>query len=77
MYAMFGNSSLQSLDLSSFNTSNVTNLDQMFVGTTNLQHITFGSNFVHNGSATTSKMFLNSGAPERPTDDSWQDVSFD
>ena len=77
MSTMFASLTLQSLDISSFNTSSVINFDQMFVGTTNLQSITFGPNFIHNGNATTSKMFLNCLAPERPTDDSWTDVSFD
>ena len=49
----------------------------MFGDTRNLQHIIFGPKFVHKPEASTDGMFLNSSAPERPTDESWADVSFD
>ena len=68
---------IQELDLSDFNTSNVINMNNMFANTTNLQSITFGPNFVHKPEATTTGMFTGCPAPERPTDDSWTDVSFD
>ncbi len=68
---------IQKLDLSSFNTENVTNMQAMFGGTTNLQSITFGPNFVHKSDAITSQMFGDCPAPERPTGDTWNDVSFD
>ncbi len=46
MIFMFNNcSSLISLDLSSFNTSNVTNMEAMFQNDVNLENITFGDNF--------------------------------
>ncbi len=78
MSQMFaGCTGLTSLDLRSFDTSNVTNMNQMFVATTGLQSITFGPKFVHKPEATTSGMFLNCGALERPFGDSWNDVSFD
>ncbi len=64
------------LDLSSFDTSHVTNMNQMFAGTTSLQSITFGNKFVHNPEATTRSMFGGCTAPERPTGDTWTDVSF-
>ena len=77
MYGMFaGCSSLSSLDLSSFDTSNVTDMSGMFQGTTGLQSITFGSKFVHKSEATTIGMFSGCPAPERPTGDTWNDVSF-
>jgi len=43
---MFRNASgLTSLDLSNFDTSNVTNMSHMFVGTSNLRELTLGENF--------------------------------
>ena len=72
----YGCSSLETLDLSSFDTRNVTNFNYMFNETTNLNSINFGPNFIHKNDATTTGMFRGCGAPERPTDDSWSDVSF-
>ncbi len=78
MQGMFlGASNIQELDLSSFDTSNVTAMDGMFSGTTSLQSITFGSKFVHKPEATTSGMFTNCPSLNRPTGDTWNDVSFD
>ena len=67
---------LTTLDLSSFNTSYVTNMNQMFAGTTALQSITFGPKFVHNTEATTSSMFGGCPSQDRPSDESWQNVSY-
>ncbi len=72
-YACFG---LESLDLSSFDTNNVSNMDNMFSGTIKLQSITFGPKFVHKPEATTTNMFAGCPSQNRPTDDSWQGVSF-
>ncbi len=78
MQFMFSNlSNIQELDLSSFDTSHVTNMNGMFNETTSLQSITFGPKFVHKSEATTTNMFKNCAAPERPTGDTWTDVSFD
>ncbi len=78
MSTMFaGCTQLESLDLSSFDTTNATDMHGMFGGTINLQTITFGPKFIHNVNAITSGMFGGCPAPERPTDQSWQDVSFD
>ena len=68
---------IEELDLSSFDTSNVTNMNGMFLGTSGLQSITFGSKFVHKSEATTTGMFSGCTVPERPTGDTWIDVSFD
>ena len=77
MFAMFYHcSNLRMLDVSNFNTTNVSNMNMMFSGTSSLQSITFGPNFVHKQGATTTSMFIGCGAPERPTDDSWSEVSF-
>ena len=77
MGGMFvGCSSLTTLDLSNFDTNNVTGFNQMFQGTSVLQSITFGPKFIHKPEATTSGMFNGCPAPERPSDSSWQDVSF-
>ncbi len=76
-YMFNGLTEISKLDLSSFDTSNVTNFDSMLSGTTNLQTITFGPNFILKPEATTNSMFTGCNAPERPTDDSWTDVSFD
>ena len=73
----YGLNKLKNLDISSFDTRNVTDMYQMFAGTSSLQSITFGTNFVHNGEALTSRMFNGCTAPERPIDDSWTDISFD
>ena len=77
MYQMFSNIQLRELDLSNFDTRNVTNFNYMFSGTSNLETITFGPNFIHKTEATTGSMFSGCPAPERPTDESWADVSFD
>ena len=78
MAQMFQNcNNLQKLDLSNFDTKNVNSFNSMFRGTTNLQHIIFGSNFVHKSEATTSSMFYNCQSQDRPTDKSWEGVSFD
>ena len=78
MHQMFNFcSNLTELDLSSFDTSNVANMESMFNGATSLQSITFGSKFVHNPEATTSRMFYNCPLQDRPTGDTWTDVSFD
>ena len=71
-----GASNIQELDLSSFDTNQVTNMNNMFSNTTNLQSITFGRNFVHKPDATVSGMFTNCPSQDRPTGESWQDVSF-
>ncbi len=68
---------LINLDLSSFDTSEVNNMNRMFSSTSKLNHITFGPNFVHKPEATTSGMFSSCPAPDRPTGESWTDVSFD
>ncbi len=78
MTRMFaGAYNLQNLDLSSFDTSNVTAMDGMFSSTAKLQSIIFGIKFIHKPEATTSGMFSGCTAPERPTGDTWNDVSFD
>ena len=71
-----GCTSLSSLDLSNFDTANVTNFNDMFGGTSSLQSITFGPKFVHKPEATTTGMFSDCPSEDRPTDESWQDVSF-
>ena len=71
-----GCSSLSKLDLSSWNTNNVTDMTAMFNGTTSLEHITFGNNFVHKSGANTSDMFSGCLSTDRPSGSSWQDVSF-
>ncbi len=76
MSTMFANLKVVSLNLNSFDTSQVTNMNNMFANTTNLQSITFGPKFIHKSDATTSGMFQNCSAPERPSDDSWSEVSF-
>ena len=77
MSGMFsGCTSLSSLDLSNFDTANVTNFNDMFGGTSSLQSITFGPKFVHKPEATTTGMFSGCPSEDRPTDESWQDVSF-
>ena len=77
MSGMFaGLSRIQSLDLSDFDTTNVTNMSIMFAGATGLQSITFGPKFVHKPEAITSGMFSGCPSQDRPTDESWQDVSF-
>ncbi len=78
MTAMFGGIyNLEELDLSDFDTSNVTAMDMMFSSNTELQSITFGTKFVHKQGATTSGMFNNCPSQDRPTGDTWNDVSFD
>ena len=78
MNAMFANcNNLISLDLSSFNTQNVTNFIGMFNNTPNLHDIKFGQNFVHSSGALTDGMFTNCASPNRPSNSSWQGVSFD
>ncbi len=72
----FGLSKVSTLDLSDFDTSKVENMTQMFGNTTSLQSIIFGSKFVHNVEATTTGMFSGCPSEDRPTDESWQDVSF-
>ena len=57
-------------------TSKVTNMEGMFTCTYKLQSITFGPNFVHKPDATVSGMFINCPSQDRPTGESWQDVSF-
>lgn len=60
-----GNSELTELDLSSFNTSNVTHFNSMFANCTNLVTINFGDNFDMSKSVTTNavnaiyNMFVN------------------
>lgn len=77
MYGMFqGLINLTTLDLSSFDTTNVTNMNNMFANTTNLQSITFGPKFVHKPDATTSGMFSGCPSLDRPSGDTWTDVSF-
>lgn len=75
-----GCSGLTSLDLSSFNTSNVTKYGKqyandygMFQGCTNLTTITYGENFIYKDEATTTNMFLNCPA-NKPTHSSWEGV---
>ena len=70
-------SNLQGLDLSNFDTKNVNSFNSMFSGTKNIQSITFGPKFVHKTEATTKYMFLNCPSQDRPTGDTWNDVSFD
>ena len=78
MYRMFAAASnLQELDLSNFDTNQVTNMNNMFAGTASLQSITFGSKFVHKPEATTTGMFTDCASQDRPTGDTWSDVSFD
>ncbi len=67
---------LSELDLSEFDTRNVTNFNNMFALNSNLQSITFGTNFVHKPEATIVGMFGSCPSQDRPSDSSWQDVSF-
>ena len=77
MSGLFKNTKLTSLDLSDFDTNNVTNFENMFQNSSSLQSITFGPNFVHKNDASTTGMFSGCPSQDRPTDDSWIDVSFD
>ena len=77
MYHMFNDmAEITTIDLSSFDTNSVTNYFGMFADTPNLQHITFGNKFVYNDGSSISEMFKNCPSQDRPTDDSWQGVSF-
>ncbi len=55
----YGCSKLESLDLSSFNTTMVSNMKEMFRDCTALKSITFGENFVTDGVGNMFAMFLN------------------
>ena len=79
---------ITSLDLSYFDTTNVTNMIHMFGGDTLLTKITYGPNFVHNVDATTNAMFggtyntdtsslCPANKPNADIHPSWTDVSFD
>ena len=72
----FNCSNLQELDLSDWDTSSVSDMAEIFGNTSNLQSITFGSNFVHKQGAITTGMFNGCLSQNRPSDESWQDVSF-
>ena len=75
-YMFFNCSNLQELDLSDWDTSSVSDMAEIFGNTSNLQSITFGSNFVHKQGAITTGMFNGCLSQNRPSDESWQDVSF-
>ena len=66
-------SSLTSLDLSSFDTSNVLDMSMMFEGTLSLNNIIYGDNFIHNQDADINLMFEGSPAL-KPTHESWNGV---
>mgnify|MGYP003293709474 CR=1 FL=1 len=55
--AFYGCSSLKDLDLSGFNTSNVTDMSEMFHNCSNLNEITFGEYFKTNNVTTINSMF--------------------
>ncbi len=71
-------SNLQELDLSSFNTSSVTDMGYMFDGASKLTKITYGSNFIHKDGAKTTNMFRDCPAnkPDKNVHSSWNGVSF-
>ncbi len=76
MYGMFnGCSGLTSLDVSNFDTSNVTNMSDMFYNCSGLTNITYGTNFIHNSTATVTYMF-NSCPANKPTHSSWTGVTY-
>ena len=81
MYMMFGkingNNENFTLDLTNLNTKNVNRFDYMFMSSNRIEHIIFGPNFVHKPEATTSNMFSSCPAPDRPTGESWDGVSFE
>ena len=77
MAAMFAHIKVTELDLSDFDTSNVTNMGNMFYDTPYLEHITFGPKFVHKPEAVINSMFNGCLSQDRPTGDTWNDVSFD
>ncbi len=78
MNRMFGNMpNMQEIDLSDFDTANVTDMRDMFSGARSLQTIIFGPKFVHKPEATTTGMFTNCPSQDRPSGDTWTDVSFD
>ncbi len=72
----YGMSSIQELDLSTFDTSNVTDMIFMFSEAKKLTQITYGPNFIHKSEATTSNMFLNCPAnkPDKNVHPSWEGV---
>ncbi len=74
MQNMFAScSKLTSLDLSGWDTSQVTRMSSMFSNCTALETITYGEKFIHNPSASVSVMFTNCPAP-KPTHFSWDGV---
>ena len=74
MSGMFsGMESLTALDLSNFDTSNVTNMSGMFYHSSSLNNITYGNGFVYANTANVSNMFHNCPA-NRPTDPSWEGI---
>ena len=66
-----GMSSLTTLDVSHFDTSNVTDMRSMFWVTSKLRTIVYGSKFIHANNANVSYMFAFCLA-NRPTDPSWE-----
>ena len=66
---------IENLDISTFNTSNVINMDGMFASSS-ITSITYGSNFIHNVEASTSSMFLGCTAnkPNGSVHSSWEGI---
>ena len=69
-------SSLTTLDLSHFDTSNVTDMSHMFYADAELRTIVYGSKFIHANNADVTDMFTNCLA-NRPTDPSWEGLVLD
>ena len=77
MHGMFSTlSNINNIDLSSWDTSNVSDFGTMFWNT-QFSKIIFGPKFVYKSGALTAGMFANCRTSDRPTDSSWQGVSFD
>jgi len=76
MMGMFGGcSALTNLDLSSFDTSNVTDMSMMFVANSNLNSITYGSNFIRKSDSNITDMYTDCPA-NKPTDTSWDGATY-
>lgn len=77
MMDMFSSmSSLTTLDVSHFDTSNVTDMSSMFSGDKALTSIIYGSKFIHANNAYVDYMFKSCPA-NRPTDPSWEGLDLD
>ncbi len=70
-------SNLKELDLSNFDTSSVNDFNFMFLNLKSLQKLTFGPKFIHKSGASTNGMYIGCLSQDRPSDSSWQGVSFD